>query len=118
MKITAIDQTWVALPGMTRLKAGATVGFCCLVMAARGEVVTNSAPAVPAKSFSAALSPAQWQQVEDSVDRALPWLASQQAADGSFPTLAAGPAGGDQFVCVGVSFPRPSTGPRSLRRLN
>jgi hypothetical protein len=56
-------------------------------MAARGEEATNSAPAVPAKSFSTALSPAQWKQVESSVDRALTWLASQQAADGSFPTL-------------------------------
>ena len=33
---------------------------------------------------------AQWRQVENGVDRALAWLASRQAADGSFPTLPQG----------------------------
>jgi hypothetical protein len=59
-------------------------------MAARGEEATNSAPAVPAQSFAVALSPAQWKQVENCVDRALAWIASQQEADGSFPTLPQG----------------------------
>jgi hypothetical protein len=60
-----------------------------------------AAPAAPAQSTNDAaeaarvtlphvLPPAQWRKMEDSVDRALAWLASQQAADGSFPTYPAG----------------------------
>jgi len=51
------------------------------------SVVTK--PVAP-KPLAAVLSPAKWQQVEKSVDHALAWMATQQAADGSFPTLAAG----------------------------
>jgi hypothetical protein len=36
------------------------------------------------------LSPQKWRQVDLAVERALAWLASQQQADGSFPTLATG----------------------------
>ncbi len=36
------------------------------------------------------LCPGKWPAVENSVDRALDWLASQQAANGSFPTQPAG----------------------------
>jgi hypothetical protein len=43
--------------------------------------------------LAAALAPERWQQVEKSVDRALRWMASQQNADGSFPTLPAGQPG-------------------------
>ncbi len=35
-------------------------------------------------SLAAALTPQAWEQVERSIDRALAWLAKQQAADGSF----------------------------------
>jgi hypothetical protein len=45
---------------------------------------------VPRKSLADALSPAKWRQMEESVDRALAWLASRQQADGSFPTAASG----------------------------
>jgi hypothetical protein len=41
-------------------------------------------------SLPDALSPAQWRRMGDSVDRALAWLATQQAADGSFPTYPSG----------------------------
>ena len=58
------------------------------LIAARGGAMPNAAPAVPSQSFAAALSPAQWKDVEDCVDHALSWLASEQAADGSFPTVA------------------------------
>jgi hypothetical protein len=50
----------------------------------------SGAPAVPAKSLAAALSPEEWQRVQACVDHALTWLSSQQQSDGSFPTLAAG----------------------------
>jgi hypothetical protein len=36
--------------------------------------------------LSSAFPPAEWVRVEQSVDRGLHWLASQQAEDGSFPT--------------------------------
>jgi hypothetical protein len=58
--------------------------------AAQGGGVADTAPAVPAQSFAAALSPAQWKQVENCVDRALAWLATQQAPDGSFRTSSQG----------------------------
>jgi hypothetical protein len=54
--------------------------------AARGANLVSGAAAVPSDSFAAALSPAKWKEVEDCVDRALAWIASSQAADGSFPT--------------------------------
>jgi hypothetical protein len=70
-----------------------TVRICSLLIAgwsalpaARGGGMPASAPAVPSDSFAAALSPAQWKQVEGCVDRALAWIASQQEADGSFPS--------------------------------
>jgi hypothetical protein len=44
-------------------------------------------PVAPAPELSAALSPEKWRQVEDSVDKALAWLATQQKSDGSFPSL-------------------------------
>jgi hypothetical protein len=37
--------------------------------------------------LAAALTPSQWKQVEDCVDRALAWIANSQASDGSFPSL-------------------------------
>src|SRR6185295_14855751 len=45
---------------------------------------------VASKPLAAVLPPAKWQQLEKSVDHGLAWIASQQAADGSFPTLPAG----------------------------
>jgi hypothetical protein len=69
------------------------VRVCLLLMAgwsglpaARGGGLPNAAPAIPSQSFAVALSPAQCKQVEVCVDKALAWIASQQAADGSFPT--------------------------------
>lgn len=39
------------------------------------------------------LSPDAWRRVDQSVDRALAWLARQQRSDGSFPTIANGQPG-------------------------
>jgi len=76
-----------------RILALPTIRFCSLLIAggiglpaAQGGGMPEAAPAVPSQSFAAALSPAQWKQVEDCVDRALSWIAMDQAADGSFPT--------------------------------
>ncbi len=59
-----------------------------LLVCAAGGV--RAADAVPAKTLAQALPPEKWRQVENSVDRGLAWLATQQAPDGSFPTLAVG----------------------------
>jgi hypothetical protein len=42
----------------------------------------------PARELAGALSQEKWSQVEKGVDHALAWLATQQAEDGSFPSLA------------------------------
>jgi hypothetical protein len=47
--------------------------------------------------LSTVLPPADWKRVEGSVDRGLAWLASQQARDGSFPTLPQGQPGVTSF---------------------
>jgi len=58
------------------------------IRAADNAAPTNRFPSVtPSKDLADALPPAKWQQVENSVDRALAWLAAHQADDGSFPTL-------------------------------
>jgi prenyltransferase beta subunit len=63
------------------------------------------------------LTPGRWAAVEDSVDRALAWIASQQAADGSFPTMpAAQPA--VTSLCVLAFLARghqPGLGPYGTR---
>jgi len=62
--------------------------------AVESEKTTNQIARVTAnKPLAAVLSPAKWQQVENAVDRALAWMASKQAADGSFATLPAGQPG-------------------------
>lgn len=64
------------------------------VRAVESEKPTNQIARVTAtKPLAAVLSPAKWQQVENSVDRALAWMASKQAVDGSFATLPAGQPG-------------------------
>jgi hypothetical protein len=61
------------------------------VDAAPGGEMTNgiSPGVVPSESLAAALTPAEWARVESCVDRTLAWIATQQEADGSFPTLPA-----------------------------
>src|SRR5206468_3772673 len=50
--------------------------------------ITNELRTTSAQgSLAAAIPAAKWQKIEKSVDNALSWLASQQAADGSFATL-------------------------------
>jgi hypothetical protein len=64
------------------------------VSAVENEKATNQvSKAAAAKSLMAALPPAKWQQVESAVDRALAWMATQQAEDGSFQTLPTGQPG-------------------------
>ena len=58
--------------------------------AANGGAPGNPVAAGTAPPLAAVLPAAQWRKVENSVDRALAWLASRQAANGSFPTLPQG----------------------------
>ena len=51
------------------------------------------------KSLADALPPEKWRQVEDSVDRALAWIASRQNQGRSFPTSPVGQQSGDQ-LCI------------------
>src|SRR4051812_40802075 len=60
---------------------------CLLGVAAPVAAAAAAAPKKPAPPSDAVLTPLQQRQCEQSVDRALAWLASQQADDGSFPTV-------------------------------
>ena len=53
------------------------------VMALLAAEPRPSAPAAESESLASALSPNQWKLVEESIDRALAWLARQQESDGS-----------------------------------
>lgn len=63
------------------------VGFLLISPATRLWAADN---ALPARGLAGALPPEKWSQVENTVDRALAWLASQQSPDGSFPTKNSG----------------------------
>jgi len=64
------------------------------IRGAEGEKATNKiARAVESKPLAAVLPPEKWQKVEDAVDHALAWLATQQSPDGSFETLPVGQPG-------------------------
>ena len=54
----------------------------------------------PAPIENNVLDDAQWKQVDQSVERGLAWLASQQKPDGSFPSLDAGQPGVSSFVLM------------------
>jgi hypothetical protein len=62
--------------------------LCLLLLAPDPGVQAQGA--APVQSLARALPLEKWRQVENSVDRALVWLASQQAGDGSFPSAASG----------------------------
>jgi len=70
-----------------------------LLAAEIGGPTSQDSKITARKPLAAVLPPEKWQQVESSVDRALAWLAAQQAADGSFPTL---PQGQPAVTSLGV----------------
>ena len=60
---------------------------------AQQETDTKPKPApapAPAPIDNNVLDEAQWKKVDQSVDRGLTWLASEQQEDGSFPSIEAG----------------------------
>src|SRR5258708_808339 len=62
-----------------------------MTRAADAEKLAHSVSnTVSSKPLAAVLTPEKWQQIEKAIDRALSWIATQQAADGSFATLPAG----------------------------
>ena len=56
----------------------------------RAQAVQSVQSAAERSDLSDALSPAEWQQVDASIERALEWIARNQQPDGSFPTIASG----------------------------
>jgi len=63
-----------------------TIGLMAIMLApapAQEGIESNIATS---SNLSAALSPGQWSEVQNSVDRGLRWLSKQQAADGRFPS--------------------------------
>ena len=66
---------------MPFLMSGLVAGLLFISYPAAAQV-TNARPS--SEPLSAALSPQTWALVEQSIDRALTWLARQQSADGAF----------------------------------
>ena len=77
-------------PARLNMTVALVIATVVLVSAA-GIVHCDDTPA--GSDLSSVLTPAQWQQVDRSVDRALAWLATQQQTDGSFPTFDTGQPG-------------------------
>jgi Prenyltransferase and squalene oxidase repeat len=80
----------LALAGVVGRAAAAPEGVENADPSAVGARVTGGRSA---GSPADVLSAAEWRRVDASVDRALEWLASQQAPDGSFPTIPTGQPG-------------------------
>ncbi len=108
------------------LAGGARAGLWSLMLVASGSPAaggSGSGAPNPVSSVHATntltevLTPGRWAAVEDSVDRALAWIAGQQAEDGSFPTMpAAQPA--VTSLCVLAFLARghqPGLGPYGAR---
>lgn len=62
----------------------------CLVLLLAPDCFAQSGPSSDSEDV---LSTEQWHRLDESVERALDWLASQQQRDGSFPTLMQGQPG-------------------------
>lgn len=60
--------------------------YALVVCAATVEAQEATSPIAQSSNLSAALPPGEWTRVEESVDKGLAWLASQQAEDGRFPS--------------------------------
>lgn len=84
MTAGCIQQERSAAGGLARWK---TVGLTVLFVAGLLSGL-NAAPAgrsdEDVESLASALTPRAWEQVENSIERALAWLAREQNADGSF----------------------------------
>lgn len=75
-------MSWRSLPGLLLAAA-----FTSVSLAADGSAETGE------QRSSFALSSRQWQQIDESVDRALKFLATEQRSDGSFDCIDTGQPG-------------------------
>ncbi len=70
-----------------------TIGWLALLVPTLTAYPLSAENTSPSPTPANVLSAEKWQRVDASVNRALSWLASQQLADGSFPTLPEGQPG-------------------------
>jgi hypothetical protein len=70
-----------------------TTNLMLSVLISVGVAQETTAKAIKAQPSTNVLSPGEWRRVDEAVNRALVWLAAQQARDGSFPTLDSGQPG-------------------------
>jgi hypothetical protein len=80
------------MPGISSSRLttrSAALGLCVLAFSLTPATAQEKAKSVIAQSsnLSSALPPGEWSRIEDSVDKGLSWLASQQEADGRFPGM-------------------------------
>lgn len=73
-----------------KMKPNVFPGATCLAAALLVGGMLRAAETTDETDPSTVLTPAQWQQVDRSVDRALAWLATQQQPDRSFPSRDSG----------------------------
>jgi hypothetical protein len=67
--------------------------FSLLLCLIAGELAAQDASFVRPETPANVLTPDEWRRTDAAIDRALRWLASQQNADGSFPTMDNGQPG-------------------------
>jgi hypothetical protein len=68
------------MPRNSRIRAVFTASLLTLAVSVGAQ---STSPEAPSESLASALTPQQWNQVEQCIDRALAWLAKQQDNDGS-----------------------------------
>lgn len=67
----------------------AVVASAIFLLSSGNAQETSQTVVARTSNLSSALPPGEWARVETSVDKALEWLASQQAEDGRFPSMEA-----------------------------
>jgi hypothetical protein len=80
----------VVLESLLVLAAGAVAQESTSTLKAGARAGTTSSNRAIDGTPSNVLTPGQWRRVDESVGRALTWLANRQQPDGSFPTLDTG----------------------------
>ncbi len=64
------------------------------------------------------LASEQRKEVDDTVKKALAWMATKQSLDGSFPSARQAQPGVTGLIVLAIPIPRPPSGAGALRRHN